>query len=95
MGKEESGDEDRQGEGRAREIKQGRGGAEGKGGLGRRRDERGICTRSIFNGRRAVERRTNDTRAEERRGEKNKGDEDRLIEGRMVGGKKGRAEGLE
>ena len=77
MGKEESGDEDRQGEGRAREIKQGRGAAESIGGLGRRRDGRGICPRSIFNGRRAVERRTKDKRAE--------GDEGRLIEERMVG----------
>ena len=69
MGKEESGDEDSQGEGRAGEIKQGRGAAEGIRGLGRRRDWRGICTQSIFNGRRAVERRKKDTRVEDRRGE--------------------------
>ena len=36
MGKEESRDEDRHGEGRAGEIKQGRGAAEGIGGLGRK-----------------------------------------------------------
>ena len=69
MGKEESRDEDRHGEGRAGEIKQGRGAAEGIGGPGRRRDGKGICTRSIFNGRTAVERRIKHTRAEERRGE--------------------------
>ena len=69
MEKEESEEEDIHGEVRAGEIKQERGAAEGIGWLGRRRDGRGICTLSVFNVRRAVERRTNDTRADERRRE--------------------------
>ncbi len=67
MEKEESEEEDIHGEVRAGEIKQERGAAEVIGWLGRR-DERGICTLSVFNVRRAVERKTNDTRAEEWRG---------------------------
>ena len=84
MGKEESRDEDRHGEGRAGEIKQGRGAAEGIGGLGRSIDGRGLCTRSIFNSRREQWRGGQRIQGQ-RRGEENKGDEGRLIEEMMVG----------